>query len=193
MKKDKDISRYTARQIETMRRKDRDRTDLTKVDAMTDADVDALAAEDDEGSFDWSRATVGFPGPKQQLDRAARQGRDRLVPRPGPRLPDPHERRTPELRRGPARTVGPTQGGLIENATRRRCPHRNGFTRPRFATLSALSWMNSRRGSTSSPISRPKRSSASSASRTLTWRSVRTSGSSVVSQSCSAFISPRPL
>ncbi len=67
MKKDKDISRYTARQIETLRRKDRDRTELTKVDAMTDADVDALAAEDDEGSFDWSRATVGFPGPKQQL------------------------------------------------------------------------------------------------------------------------------
>jgi hypothetical protein len=63
MKKEKGISRYTARRIATMRRKGRDRTDLTKVDAMTDAEVDALVAEDDEGSFDWSKATVGFPGP----------------------------------------------------------------------------------------------------------------------------------
>ena len=41
----------------------------------------------------------------------------------------------------------------------------------RFATLSALSWMNSRRGSTMSPISLTKMSSASSTSRIFTCRS----------------------
>ena len=59
-------------------------------------------------------------------------------------------------------------------------------TRPqvsRFSTLSAFCWMNSRRGSTSSPISFVKTSSASSSSSTRTCRSVRASGSRVVSQS----------
>src|SRR5690606_15758931 len=63
----------------------------------------------------------------------------------------------------------------------------------RLATLSAFSWMKSRRGSTTSPISRVKISSVTSASSTLTCSSTRLSGSSVVSHSCSAFISPRPL
>ena len=60
-------------------------------------------------------------------------------------------------------------------------------------TLRALSWMNSRRGSTTSPISLVKRSSASATSSISTCNSVRASGSSVVSQSWSGFISPRPL
>src|SRR5579871_4673169 len=58
---------------------------------------------------------------------------------------------------------------------------------------SELSWMNSRRGSTTSPISLVKMSSASSTSLTFTCMSVRASVSRVVSQSWSAFISPRPL
>src|SRR6185312_2415420 len=49
---------------------------------------------------------------------------------------------------------------------------------------SALSWMKSRRGSTNSPISLVKRSSASSVSFTFTCSSERTLESSVVSQSC---------
>ena len=53
----------------------------------------------------------------------------------------------------------------------------------RLATSSALSWMNSRRGSTTSPISLVKRSSASATSSICTCNSVRASGSSVVSQS----------
>ena len=57
----------------------------------------------------------------------------------------------------------------------------------------ALSWMNSRRGSTRSPIRRVNMSSASSAWATLTWSSVLASTSRVVSHSCSGFISPRPL
>ena len=57
----------------------------------------------------------------------------------------------------------------------------------------ALSWMNSRRGSTRSPIRRVNMSSASSAWATRTCSRVRASASRVVSQSCSGFISPRPL
>ena len=54
----------------------------------------------------------------------------------------------------------------------------------RFATLRAFSWMNSRRGSTTSPISFANRSSASSACSTFTCSSVRAFSSSVVSHSC---------
>jgi uncharacterized protein (DUF4415 family) len=67
VRKSKDISRYTARQIEAMRRKGLDRTDLAKVDAMTNPEVEARALKDGAESFDWSTAEVGFPGPKQQL------------------------------------------------------------------------------------------------------------------------------
>src|SRR5580693_1281651 len=54
---------------------------------------------------------------------------------------------------------------------------------PHTSTLadSAFSWMNSRRGSTSSPISLVKRSSASSTSLTFTCRRERAFTSSVVS------------
>lgn len=51
----------------------------------------------------------------------------------------------------------------------------------RFSTLSALAWMNSRRGSTTSPMSLVNRSSASAMSSTRTCSSVRASGSRVVS------------
>src|SRR3546814_790815 len=63
----------------------------------------------------------------------------------------------------------------------------------RLATDSALVWMNSRRGSTSSPISRSKISCAMSACSASTRSSDRCEGSSVVSHNCSAFISPSPL
>src|SRR6185369_437744 len=51
----------------------------------------------------------------------------------------------------------------------------------RLATLRALSWINSRRGSTMSPIRVEKISSASSAWLTLTCNRLRTCGSRVVS------------
>ena len=53
----------------------------------------------------------------------------------------------------------------------------------RFWTLSAFSSMNSRRGSTSSPISVVITTSASTASSILTWSSVRLCGCMVVSAS----------
>src|SRR3954468_9328069 len=72
---------------------------------------------------------------------------------------------------------------------------RHGCVLPHTSTvaLSELSWMNSRRGSTTSPISLVKMSSASSTSLIFTCSSERSLVSSVVSQSWPGFISPRPL
>src|SRR5882757_1651017 len=72
---------------------------------------------------------------------------------------------------------------------------RHWLYRPHTSTLalSELSWMNSRRGSTTSPISLVKISSASSTSLIFTCNSERSLMSSVVSQSWPGFISPRPL
>src|SRR5215469_2125564 len=67
------------------------------------------------------------------------------------------------------------------------------FQTSRLATLRAFDWMKSRRGSTRSPIRVENVSSAESAWLILTCNSERASGSSVVSHSCSGFISPRPL
>src|SRR5205823_7678270 len=71
------------------------------------------------------------------------------------------------------------------------CPG-EGYT-SRFFTSSAWSSMNCLRRSTSSPIRTVNMRSASPASCKVTRSSTRLVGSSVVSQSCSAFISPRPL
>ena len=59
--------------------------------------------------------------------------------------------------------------------------------------LRALRSMNSRRGATSSPMSIEKMRSASAASAIDTCFNIRFCGSIVVSQSCSGFISPKPL
>src|SRR6266567_4543319 len=61
------------------------------------------------------------------------------------------------------------------------------------AALFAFAMIHFFRPSTSLPMSSSKTRSASSASSRVTRRSVRVAGLSVVSQSCSAFISPSPL
>jgi len=61
------------------------------------------------------------------------------------------------------------------------------------ATLSALSSMNCRRGSTTSPIRRVNISSASTASDNSIRSSLRLAGFMVVSKSSLASISPNPL
>src|SRR5262249_45745377 len=75
-------------------------------------------------------------------------------------------------------------GGEFEIMRGHRGLRQSAYT-SKLVTWSALSWINSRRGSTSSPISFANRSSASSACSTLTCRSVRTFSSSVVSHNCS--------
>lgn len=67
------------------------------------------------------------------------------------------------------------------------------FYTSRLATVFARDWMKCLRGGTSSPMSIRNTSSARSASSTVTRNIFRCTGSIVVSQSCSGFISPRPL
>ena len=67
MKKRTDPTHYSARETERRSNAVGDRTDLARVDALTPAEVDALAAADDEPVFDWSNARIGIPGAKQQL------------------------------------------------------------------------------------------------------------------------------
>ena len=79
------------------------------------------------------------------------------------------------------------RGGPGDSRCSARCAHAS------MLAYLALASMNSRRGGTSSPMSMEKMLSLSAAFSMVTWRNVRFSGFMVVSQSCSAFISPRPL
>jgi uncharacterized protein (DUF4415 family) len=63
MKKSKDTVRYTAREIEAIRREGGDRSDA----ACMHVTAKDAAAADDEEDFDWTNAVVGLPAPKQQL------------------------------------------------------------------------------------------------------------------------------
>lgn len=65
MRKKTGIVRYTADELEAARRRCDDKTDIARLDAMTDAEVEAGAAG--EGDFDWAHAEIGIPEPKQQL------------------------------------------------------------------------------------------------------------------------------
>lgn len=67
MRKRERTARRTAAEIDHRLRKGEDQTDLARVDAITEAELEAAILSDEEGEFDWSRARVGFPQPKQQL------------------------------------------------------------------------------------------------------------------------------
>src|SRR5262249_39157651 len=88
----------------------------------------------------------------------------------------------------PTRPVPPQGAGAFKPSTRAPGPQTS-----RFLTSRACFSMNARRGSTSSPIRVLNRSLAAAASSSRTCSSVRRDGSIVVSQSCSASISPSPL
>jgi uncharacterized protein (DUF4415 family) len=68
MKKDKHIKRYTAAKLKAQRAASR--TDLSKVDATTDADLERLVAEDEDErglTPDWTRAKLVLPQAKQSV------------------------------------------------------------------------------------------------------------------------------
>ena len=68
MKKDKNIKSYTAAELKAKRAESR--TDLSKVDAMTDEELERLIAEDeDERGIrpDWTRARLILPHAKQSV------------------------------------------------------------------------------------------------------------------------------
>ncbi|MDP9379331.1 MAG: BrnA antitoxin family protein [Chloroflexota bacterium] len=59
--------RYTADEIDEMRRRGEDQSDWARVDALTEEELEASIDHDEEGEIDWSTVQVGIPGPKQQL------------------------------------------------------------------------------------------------------------------------------
>lgn len=59
--------RYSADEIDEMRRRGESRTDWARVDARTQEEVEAAIDREDEGKFDWDRAMIGFPSPKRQV------------------------------------------------------------------------------------------------------------------------------
>jgi uncharacterized protein (DUF4415 family) len=68
MKKDKNITSYTAAQLKAQRAATR--TDWQKVDALTDEELEKLVAEDeDERSLqaDWTQAKLVLPQAKQSV------------------------------------------------------------------------------------------------------------------------------
>jgi uncharacterized protein (DUF4415 family) len=68
MKKDKDIKSYTAAELKA--RRAASRTDLSRVDAITDEELERLVAEDeDERGIlpDWTQAKLVLPQAKQSV------------------------------------------------------------------------------------------------------------------------------
>lgn len=70
MKKDRDIRTYSAAELKALRAQGRSRTDLRKVDALTDRDVERrIAADPEERRLrpDWTTARLVLPEPKQSV------------------------------------------------------------------------------------------------------------------------------
>ncbi len=67
MQNNERIVRFTADEIDAMRRRGEDQTDWARVDALTEEELEASIDHAEEGEIDWSTVQVGIPGPKQQL------------------------------------------------------------------------------------------------------------------------------
>ena len=68
MKREKDIKSYTAAELKAKRADSR--TDLTKVDAMMDKELERRIAEDEDEKDlkpDWTRARLVLPAPKRSV------------------------------------------------------------------------------------------------------------------------------
>ncbi len=64
-----DIRHYTADELAAMRRRGESRTDWAKVNATTEAELEAsIAADpDDSHEVDWTQAALGMPPRKQDI------------------------------------------------------------------------------------------------------------------------------
>src|SRR5690349_9734470 len=67
MRKPRQIVRSTADELDEMLQRGERQTDWARVVAMTEQQLAAAIAEDEEGEFDWRTVQVGIPGPKQRL------------------------------------------------------------------------------------------------------------------------------
>lgn len=70
MRKAGDTVRYTAEQVEALRRRGVGKTDWAKVDAVTEEELEASIAADPDDvhrNLDWSNAVKGLPPRKQDI------------------------------------------------------------------------------------------------------------------------------
>lgn len=70
MTKNGDTMRYSDKELATKRRRGESRTDWAKVDAMSEANLEAsIAADPDEAhdQADWTHAVIGLPPRKQDI------------------------------------------------------------------------------------------------------------------------------
>ena len=71
MNKRDDTVRYTAEQLDAMRRRGESRTDWAKVGAMTEVELEASIAADPDDvheAADWSHAVLGLPPRKEHIN-----------------------------------------------------------------------------------------------------------------------------
>jgi len=71
MRRQGNIVRYTAEELDEMRRRGEARTDWAKVDAMTEEELEARIAADPDDiheELDWSKAIKGLPPMKRHIN-----------------------------------------------------------------------------------------------------------------------------
>ena len=71
MQKKNDTVRFSGEQLERMRRRGESRTDWARVDAMTEADLEASIKADPDDTHetpDWSHAVLGLPPRKEHIN-----------------------------------------------------------------------------------------------------------------------------
>ena len=67
MQKSARIVRYTEQELDDMLRRGDDRSNLARLDALTEEELEASIDIEEEGEIDWDSIQVGLPLLKQQL------------------------------------------------------------------------------------------------------------------------------
>lgn len=67
MAKNENIVRYSRKELEEMARRGETLTNWTKVDALSEEELEASIDIEEEGLPDWSKAFIGLPPMKKQI------------------------------------------------------------------------------------------------------------------------------
>ncbi|MDQ3693329.1 MAG: BrnA antitoxin family protein [Chloroflexota bacterium] len=67
MQKNENIVRYTAAELDELLARGEDETNWARVDALTEAELEASIDWEEEGEPDWDSTRAGLPGPHQRL------------------------------------------------------------------------------------------------------------------------------
>ena len=78
MRRNGNIVRYTADEIDEMLRKGEDRTDVAAVIALTEEELEASIDYEEEGEVDWSTLSIELPKPRRKVSFTMRYDPDIL-------------------------------------------------------------------------------------------------------------------